>query len=546
MKKAFIIIALLSYLTAHSEQTLGLFYNTPKSYDGYTLFAPNNSKTTYLINNCGEKVHSWESTHLAGVACYLLENGILLRAGKVENKVFVGGGTGGIIEMIDWDGKVIWDFTLSDSMQSLHHDIEYLPNGNILAIVWDSYSKDQSLEVGRVDPPEMLWSEKIIEIEPNLETGESKIVWEWNVWDHLVQDQNPDALNFGNIENPDLIDINYTLKDPSRKDWLHFNSVSYNAKLDQIILSNHSFGELWVIDHSTTTAEARTNNGGNSGKGGDLLYRWGNQNAYSVVKDHQQMLFYQHDPHWIADSLVDGGKIMVFNNRYKSGNLNNSSAVVIIVPPVDENNNYIKVNNAYGPEDFFWIYEDTPVTDFNALNLSGAQRLANGNTLICNGFAGTLFEIDADKNKVWKYIVPVGGDNIIGTQGMFLPGNQTFRSYRFSADYPALQGRDLTPQGYIETGSEFTCQLFDGTTNSVGFVDNTDIEVKLIDRTLNIDSKNTIDNVEIYNLSGNRITSINNKNNHYSITTNEYAAGVYLVRLTTDNQEAVVFKFLVD
>ncbi|MGC8644373.1 MAG: hypothetical protein ACP5XB_31305, partial [Isosphaeraceae bacterium] len=51
-------------------------------------------------------------------------------------------------------------------------------------------------------------------------------------------------------------------------------------ELDQILLSVHSFSEIWIIDHGTTTAEAATHKGGRSGKGGDLLYRWGNPQAY--------------------------------------------------------------------------------------------------------------------------------------------------------------------------------------------------------------------------------------------------------------------------
>jgi hypothetical protein len=81
------------------------------------------------------------------------------------------------------------------------------------------------------------------------------------------------------------------------------NSVSYNAKLDQILISVRSFNEFWIIDHSVTTKEAAGHTGGRSGKGGDLLYRWGNPSAYRAGKTSDQKLFAQHDAHWIPEGL---------------------------------------------------------------------------------------------------------------------------------------------------------------------------------------------------------------------------------------------------
>ena len=64
-------------------------------------------------------------------------------------------------------------------------------------------------------------------------------------------------------------------------DWTHFNAVDYNADLDQIVVSLRNFSEIWIIDHSTTTKEAAGREpAGESGKGGDLLYRWGNPRVY--------------------------------------------------------------------------------------------------------------------------------------------------------------------------------------------------------------------------------------------------------------------------
>ncbi len=66
-------LSLLLCINIYPQQTVGLFTNTTEAFDGFTLFAPIKSTETYLINNCGEKVHSWSSQYQPGLSCYLLE-----------------------------------------------------------------------------------------------------------------------------------------------------------------------------------------------------------------------------------------------------------------------------------------------------------------------------------------------------------------------------------------------------------------------------------------------------------------------------------------
>jgi hypothetical protein len=147
-----------------------------------------------------------------------------------------------------------------------------LPNGNVLIIAWESKTNTQAIAAGR-NPAlttATVWSEQILEVQPNGLTG-GTVVWEWHLWDHLIQDYDATKPDFGTIaSNPQLININYKAS-ATETDWIHLNSVDYNPTLDQIVLSSHSFSEIWIIDHSTTTAQAATHSGGNSGKGGDTL-----------------------------------------------------------------------------------------------------------------------------------------------------------------------------------------------------------------------------------------------------------------------------------
>jgi hypothetical protein len=433
-------------------------------FDGYALFAPAMSTTTYLINAGGEVVHTWNSDYNPRFAAYLLETGHLLRTAKMSvNPTFDAGGAGGGVEEIGWDGNVVWDFEYSTDQHCLHHDIEGLPNGNVLMIAWEYKTAGEAIAAGR-DPALVtyaLWPDHIIEVEPTGATG-GNIVWEWHVWDHLIQDYDPAKENYGVVaDHPELIDVNLGVE----PDWNHINSVDYNEGFDQIIISVHAFCEIWVIDHSTTTEEAAGHTGGNSGEGGDILYRWGNPEAYRAGDAADQKFFRQHDAGWIEPGLPGEGDILVFNNgAIRPGG--EYSSVDEIVPPVDSNGNYSLVpGTAYEPKDQVWMYTADPPGDFFAMNLSGAQRLPDGNTLITDGPHGIFFEVTPAGDIVWEYINPF--PNPIQ--------NRTFKALRYAPDYPGLEllvndppERPDTPDGPASGEAGIEYQYTTSTTDPEG------------------------------------------------------------------------------
>ncbi len=540
IKLLFLIIVLTGNSDLFAQNTIGLFLNTPESYNGYTLFAPLTNTTTYLIDNCGEKIHSWNSSYAPGNSVYLLEDGTLLRTGNKTNTTFNVGGSGGIIEMIDWDGNIIWDYTISSSTECQHHDVEYLPNGNILAISWDSKTSAEATQAGRTKSGSTLWSEKVVEIQPDLVNGGGTIVWEWKVWDHLVQDADTNFDNYGVVSaSPELININFYFGNPTDEDWLHINAIAYNAELDQIILSVHNFSEIWVLDHSTTTMEAAGHSGGIYNKGGDLLYRWGNPQVYDQGSSSDQLLFYQHDSYWIEDDLIDGGMIMVFNNQ--AGDTVNYSTVNIIDPPVDTAGNYTYSGSSYGPSDFHWTYEAAVPTDFYGENISGAMRLPNGNTLICEGPSGIFFEVDYTGNIVWKYINPVINSGPM-TQGDSAVMNPVFRSSRYAPDYPGFDGQTLTQQGYIELGSTFTCDLYPAGINDNEVESKINIYPNPCNDIVYIQFKSSVEivNIEIYNISGQIVYDKQcDMKGNIELDLNSLNKGIYFIKFTTDKGTSV-------
>jgi hypothetical protein len=408
-----------------------VFINDKGSFEGYTLFAPEYYLTTYLINNSGEIFKKWKSDYIQCAQCNLLENGNLVRASLARiNPYFPGGGMTGRIEMYNWDGDLIWVFEHTSKDYCLNHGYEIMPNGNILMIAWEVKTYIEAIDAGRnplTIPAGVLWPCYIIEVEPTFPEG-GKIIWEWHVWDHLIQDYDQTKNNYGNIRNhPELVDINFGLP-MGYIDINHFNSLDYNEEFDQILISSHTQNEIWIIDHSTTTEEASGHTGGRYGKGGDLLYRWGNPQAYRAGTNNDQMLFGQHDARWIRKGCPGEGHITVFNNGLGRPEISYSS-VDEIIPPVDENGNYyLELGSTYDPKEPIWSYTSENLTDFFSPIIAGAQRLPNGNTLICDGYSGRFFEVTMDKEIVWRYynLFP----NFIS--------NQVTNINRYPLDYPGI------------------------------------------------------------------------------------------------------------
>lgn len=452
-----------------ATEKFGVLKTSPEAFPGYTLLSPLSSLRTFLINLEGEVVHWWDTDRKVGQTAYLMEDGTLWRAGKSESSFQFPerAGSGGRIQKYDWDGNLLWDYNASSKYRMSHHDIEPLPNGNVLCIVWESYDRSIAEEAGR-DPRKLrgnvLWFEAIYELKPVGKT-KAEVVWQWSLLDHVIQSDNKAAENYGAPgQHPELVNINSMLRPVA--DWIHMNSIDYNAELDQILVSSRTFSEVWVIDHSTTTEEAAGHTGGRYGKGGDLLYRWGNPEMYQLGSISDRMCWNQHDAQWIPKGLPGAGNFLIFNN----GLANTEEAYSTVdefTPDQNQDGTYRRAKGRpYGPTELVWTYED-PEELFSP-RISGAQRLPNGNTLICSGTQWTLVEVTKQGQVVWQYrnpprfIAPPNKKTGVRPPAMIdrsqeeqdalripntIPledGGTLFRAIRYPVNYPAFQGKDLS------------------------------------------------------------------------------------------------------
>lgn len=434
---------------------VGLVVNEPEAAQGYLLFTPRYDDNAYLIDHLGREVHTWTSREGFRQA-KLLDNGNLM--------VRLGRGASASVAEVDQSGSVVWRYRLP----GLHHDFLPMPNGNVLLLGEATKTPEEAVQAG-ADPdyvsPSGLEYDFLVEVKP---TGpnDGEVVWEWSVWDHLIQDYDPHRDNYGPVaERPGRIDVNFILyplynsmyRPPG--DWTHGNAIDYNPVLDQIMLSPRHYGELWVIDHSTTTEEA-------AGERGDLLYRWGNPRAYRAGTVEDQQLFWVHNTHWVAPGLPGEGNILVFNNGDEfQGFQRWYSSVDEIIPPLDDDVAYRRgPGAAFGPARPVWTYTAENTTDIYGRINSGAQRLPNGNTLILNGPYGDAFQVAPDGTVVWRYVNPATGAGPM-RQGdaiairdtretplgpAYIMDNAIYRIEWYPPNHPGLQALDLTPGTPIE------------------------------------------------------------------------------------------------
>ncbi|MEZ6121702.1 MAG: aryl-sulfate sulfotransferase [Planctomycetaceae bacterium] len=424
----------------------GVLLKTDAASPGYTLIAPFGGQQTFLIDLDGNVVHRWTTDRKPSQAAYLLDDGCLLRTARIPNRTFdIPGGPAGGIQKFSWDGELLWDYIVADDNRLAHHDIEPLPNGNVLVVAWERKTREQALAAGRrpdtIDGDDV-WSEMVLEIRPRGLNG-GEVVWEWHLWDHVIQDTDESKPRYGQpAQHPERVDLNYIER--PHADWIHMNSVDYNPQLDQILLCGRTFDEIWIIDHGTTSEEAAGHSGGRCHKGGDLLYRWGNPFAYFAGSPFDQVLFGQHDPHWIPEGLPGAGNILIFNNGSERDQRAWSS-VDELTPPVTDDGNYVlPKDQPYGPNQLTWRYKDE--ARLYSPRVSGAQRLPNGNTLICSGETGHVFEVTREGRTVWDYRNQLGtepsSENRPGPGGS-LAGAAMFRATRYPPNHPAFKNRSL-------------------------------------------------------------------------------------------------------
>lgn len=484
----------------------GITLNTKEATPSYTLFET--YRGNYLIDNCGQIVNEWEGVRFTDNHVKLLPNGNIIYI--KDNQV----------RIRDWDNNIIslTGYDISNIM--LEYEVIVMPNGNFLCLGREQLTRSQLANLGYdINFGFPSYMDVVVEIDPDIE----QVVWMWNIKDHMIQKRSSFSANFGDIgDNPRKLDMGAI----SDFDWegdetFMINGFDYNPDLDLIALSIRKIGEVILIDHSTTTEEARGSTGGDHGHGGDVLFRWGNPQNYERGNSADRYLYFQHNPNWVPHG-EHKGKIMIFNNGLSARTY---SSVEIIDPSMDANGHFILPNNQAFllDEQPISINETTTGTVFRSGYTSGAKVLPNGNVFVTTGQDARMFEMTIDGEIIWNYYIEDAG--------------YIFRSEKYPMTYSAFEGKDLTPMGALEIPpSNYDCDLFTTNTNI-----ELDIKIDILQNSnqVFIESENVgLFDLNVYNINGQLMFNSVNKSEHI-INKSLFNAGQYIFQAISENKSSV-------
>jgi hypothetical protein len=456
-----------------------IYWDPDKACNGYTLMS------RYLIDMKGNVCHIFKSR-----GGELKEDGTMYGAGGMEFAKY------------DWDGNKLFDLEETRPEHHPHHDSNMIFNKklNSETVIYIS-NKDLTHEQVIAAGADPTWSQNyegaqmdcLVERDQN-----NNVVWEWCMYDHLIQDRFPDKDNYVErgktiADYPGKMDINHGKT--VRRDWNHCNGFDYNPDNGHIVLDQVS-GEMWIIDHDGTfistardfatnpAAAAEANIAAAASDAGDFLWRFGdpamyqqgdrpkiNERDWSLYKGHKQMGT-THDAQWIRPGLPGAGNVMIYNNGAGMFESVPQSTVIEVNPyiaGIDEKTGKPIISDSYvNPPDAgyhmaggrrnqritsnqkVWEYRNSEQSGMLSTNGGNCIRLWNGNTLASNKTHGNFVEVTPDGEVVWEYINPVcrtGVKKIIG------PGDfdthPVGRAYRYPYDFPAFKGKNLTIKGTI-------------------------------------------------------------------------------------------------
>lgn len=533
----------------------------------YLFYSAQNTNTAYLVDNAGANFKTWTfaTADKTGYSSYLLPGGTIVRAvTRTGNATGLPGGPiCGKVQKVDYSGTITWDYVYSTTDYCTHHDICPMPNGNVLVIAYERKTAAQVAAAGCTYTGGEMWPDKIVELKPTgLNTAD--IVWEWHIWDHACQNIDSTKPNYvaSFVNNPQMLNINKK----AAKDWIHMNGIGYNEELDQVTFTSHNQNEIYVIDHSTITAQAATHSGGKYGKGGDFLYRWGNPGNYDAP-GAIQILKTTHDAHWAAPGTFRAGELSAYNN---DGISTSVSCVDIIAAPLNANGTYdLTAGQAYTP---------TAASSFRHTcaghnsNMGGCQQLPKGQLHVTVALSGKMYTVDSTGTQLFTKTIAGSVAKSFRYSSCYVNGTLAAKPTITAAGNVLTSSTDATYQWYLNgvaiagaTSQSYTAtqagNYYVQTTNSAGCESpmstafsyiNTAIGDNLlqygisiypnpVNNQLQLEMDATNFKTFVYDGMGRLlITSANNK----IINTSSLTQGMYLISIQLEDGSVVKTKFM--
>ena len=410
-------------------------YDPDRSWNGFTVLSPLGTQAVLVIDMNGTEVKRWDGfNNSAGGPARVLPGGHVIAASGARPPYQES------LALIhrDFDGNVVWQFNRGEQIATpqgtawsarQHHDWqrddfpagyyspEYTPSTAARTTLILAHAERMQPKVADVT----LGDDRLIEVNPK-----GEIVWEWLAGDHI------DEMGFA----PDAREVIRRAaafnKARGSFDWLHVNSATYVGPNRWFDEGDRRFAPNHVIISSREASIIAV-----VARDGSLVWGMGPDFSASPELRAIRQIIGQHHPHLVPKGLPGAGNLLVFDNGGSSGYgfagpiapegrgaLQRAGSRVLEINPVTLQ--------------LVWSYTNAR---FFSTNISGAQRLPNGNTLITAGAPGRMFEVTREGAIVWEYMFP-----------MFSGANQSnavYRAYRVPYGWipqlPVPAERRVTP-----------------------------------------------------------------------------------------------------
>jgi Arylsulfotransferase (ASST) len=413
-----LFIYALAPIRAQSVYPTGTtIYEPDRSWNGYTVLSPLQTPAVLVIDMNGNVVKRWEGlNNSAGGPARVLPGGFVISASgaRPPNQES--------LELVqqDFDGKVMWQFSRNEQIKTReggtiwsarqHHDWqrESFPAGYFAPESMPAIEGGSTLiltHTNRTQPnvaDVMLEDDRLIEV-----SWKGEVTWEWVASDHI------DELGFAPDARKAIKAAQSFNKARGSFDWLHINSAHYvgpNRWFDQ--------GDMRFTPNNVIISSREASLLAIVGRDGKIVWRLGPDFSESPELRAIRQIIGQHHAHFIPKGLPGAGNLLVFDNGGSSGyGFANPIAPNGVGAFARATSRVLEINPL--TLELVWSYTNPR---FFSTNISGAQRLPNGNTLITAGAGGRMFEVTKEGAIVWEYMYPLfGGANA---------SNAVYRAYR--------------------------------------------------------------------------------------------------------------------
>jgi len=386
----------------------GLTHSDDRSFGGYTLITPIGGDATYLLDETGRIVHRWHDPDFNPGYGYLLPSGNLLVRGQPAvggqgelNKFGSVSGKADLLKEYDWEGNEVWRW----ENDAFHHDMCRMPNGKTLVLAWETVPDEIASRVtGSMSPERMKSLREDPELlqfvlggvgvggRPSVNKMMVDAIWEIDASGQTVH-------TWRAIEHLDP-EVDTLCPLEADMEWSHANAVEYVGD-GKVLISFRELSSVWMLDWQS----------------GEILW-----------KLPRHAVSHQHSP-----TMTPEGNILIFDNG--THHIIQGRTRVI---------EYDWKNNCQ-----VWQYVPSPVFSLLSGHIGGCERLPNGNTFICEGESGRIFEITPEGDFCWEWVSPFIHD-FKGVKNV-----QLFRAHRYAGDSPELKGRSLDPDTYKELNQKW-------------------------------------------------------------------------------------------